>query len=176
MKPISSISNRSSFSLAHLFLTVTLVGVYLACFRWSEGAAMLLLAISVPVIIRTILAQDKFRHLGLPLTARQTLAVAGVSLFGVFVAYLVGAVGFVTTCLLFGVLAALFGVGIGLGDLWVDSMIFGSLMGMVLGMAGGILSGCAVTFLGWQIPEKVVQMPDRSRPLQSKPQESSVPS
>ncbi|MBX3416061.1 MAG: hypothetical protein KF851_00540 [Pirellulaceae bacterium] len=163
MKLTSGIWNRASFSLSHLFLAVTIVGVYLACFRWSEQGAMALLLIGTPVVLRTIIAQDKFRQEDKTLSVAQTSIVAIKSLSLVLVAYFASCVGFVATCLMFGVLAALFGVGVGLGDLWIESMIFGSLIGTVLGMVGGLFTGAFVIWYGWDVPENLLFPEQRSQ-------------
>ncbi len=156
MKRIPANLNSLTFSIKHLFLLAAMAGGFLACFRWSAPLAMLLMLILGPAVIRAMMTFEQQQRAGNSLNQRQQVVVLAASAAIVCLAYVAAVAGFILTTLLFGGCAALFGVGVGLGDVWFDSFVFGSLAGMTLGMAGAFVAAGGCLLRTWTYPDSII--------------------
>jgi hypothetical protein len=120
--------SASQFSLASLFLIMTLVAVCLGVFLLSPGLGVLLVFVMTPALIRTVMAASYQKQAGTALSAADKI---GVFLMSVFIMGAIGVaacVAFMATCLL----------GVAVTEGGGASLEATLLVGLISGLVGAI--------------------------------------
>jgi hypothetical protein len=92
------IENATQFSLASLFLVMTLVAVCLGVFMIAPGLGILFAFITTPAFIRTMVAASRGRQVGEPMSAMEKTGIFLISWFIMCAVGIASVVAFMAVC------------------------------------------------------------------------------
>ena len=131
-RPVAGEYEAAQFSLASLFLVMTLMAVCVGLFAIAPGLAVLVGFVATPALIRTIVAAGYQRQAGTPLSAGEKVGVFFVSWF------IMGAIGMA----IFVAFATVCVAGALLTEVWISDL--GTMF--VVGALGGLVVALPLAF------------------------------
>jgi hypothetical protein len=133
-------NTAAQFSLASLFLVMTLVAVCLGVFMIAPGLGILLVVVTAPALVRTTFASSYYKQVGAPLTPAWKIKAFLVSLFVMLAVGIATFVAFQVVCWT----GALLTQG---QDPWPNALV-GSLVGLLVAVP------VMIWLLVWTWPSK----------------------
>ena len=127
--PSANATGAGQFSLATVFLVMTLIAVCLGTFHFSPGLGVVIVIVAAPALIRTCIVGVKEKRVGHPLSIGEKLIAFLASIAIVILVAVAGFVAFQIAC--WGSCAAVAGIQQNDGD-------FAVWTGVIIGGAAGL--------------------------------------